>query len=409
MNFISHHSSLIICPLESAAVKKFVAAFVFVLVACGKRGDPKPPVPVIPRATSDLVVAQRGANVILSWSYPSLTTAGQKLGDIRRIVVYRYVEELPVTQPPRDPNSLLPGDIDPTLPTAVGLFSKVPSLGPLQFGRVKQRIDSIESANLPAATVGARLMYEDSPQFHTTDGRPVRLTYGVVTEGATAKSNLSNLASIVPVDVPLPPEGLTATAKAEGVVLTWSAPQKTITSAEKPHVIGYNIYRVVNGQPFEELATPVNAAPIGQTTYTDVPSYGAFEYRITAVAAGGPPRIESDVSSPASATFRDLMPPPAPTGLAALVETRAVRLVWDAVEAPDFAGYKIYRTEGTGEQELKAVGKIPLTPQPITATNFRDTSVDPGISYFYEVTSVDKSGNESAPLKTNWVLVPKTP
>src|SRR5437867_6701939 len=109
-------------------MRKFIALLVL-LAACGKRGDPHPPVPVIPKATSDLVVAQRGAKVILSWSYPSVTTAGQKLGGIRRVVLYRYTEELPVTQPPRDPKTLLPGDIDPTVPTAISLLAKAPPIG----------------------------------------------------------------------------------------------------------------------------------------------------------------------------------------------------------------------------------------------------------------------------------------
>src|SRR5713226_3856692 len=142
-------------------VRKLGATALMRLVACGERGDPHPPVPVIPKAISDLVVAQRGAKVILSWSFPSLTTAGQKLGGIRRIVLYRYTEELPVGQPPRDAKSLLPGDIDPTVPTAVSLFAKVPPIGPQQFTRLRQRIDSIESADLPGATVGAKLVYED--------------------------------------------------------------------------------------------------------------------------------------------------------------------------------------------------------------------------------------------------------
>ena len=109
-------------------------------------------------------------------------------------------------------------------------------------------------------------------------------------------------------------------------------------------------------------------------------------------------------------TFKDLVPPPPPTGLTALVETAGVRLVWDPVDAPDLAGYKVYRTEGTGIEQLRPIGTIPLTPvQLVTATNYRDTSVAHGISYYYEVVSVDKTGNESARVKTDWVLVPKTP
>jgi len=384
--------------------------FVFFLAACGKRGDPHPPIPVIPKPTSDLVVAQRGAKLILSWSFPSLTTSGQKLGGIRRAVVYRYAEELPVTQPPRDTKTLLPGDIDPTVPTAITLFAKVPPIGRQQFTRLRQRVDSLEPSALPAATAGARLVYEDSPPFHTSDGRPLRLDYAVVTEGFTAKSEMSNLAIIVPVDVPVPPDSLAATPKPEGVLLTWKAPQKVFTGDEKPRVAGYNIYRSAKGQEAEDLATPVNATPVSQTTYTDVPAYGTHQYVVTAVASNGPPRIESDPSAPTVAEFKDLVPPPPPTGLTALVETNAVRLVWDAVDAPDLAGYRLYRTEGTGLQELKVVARIPLVVNPpLTQTHYTDTTVNRGISYFYELASVDKSGNESKPVKTDWVLVPKTP
>lgn len=339
-----------------------------------------------------------------------MTTAGQKLGGIRRVVLYRYTEELPVTQPPRDPKTLLPGDIDPTVPTAISLFAKVPPIGRQQFTRQRQRIDSIEASDLPAATAGARLVYEDSPAFHTTDGRPVRLDYATVIEGLTARSEMSNIAAIVPIDVPVPPEGLTAAAKPEGITLTWKAPEKVVTGNEKPHVVGYNIYRTLPNQTTDELAVPVNPTPVSQTTYTDVPSYGPCQYVVTAVAATGTPRIESDPSAPATAEFKDRLPPPPPTGLTALVETNAVRLVWDAVDAPDLAGYRIYRSEGSGEQQLKVVGKVPLVFQPpLTQTNYTDPTVHRGISYFYEVSSVDKSGNESKTVKTDWVLAPKTP
>ena len=383
-------------------MKKLALLLAFFVIACGKRGDPHPPVPVIPKATSDLLVAQRGTKVILSWSFPSLTTAGQKLGAIRRVVLYRYTEELPVTQPPRD--------FDPTVPTSISLFAKVPPIGRQQFTRLRQRIESLEASDLPGAMEGARLVYEDSPAFHTADGRPLRLDYAVVTEGQTAKSEMSNIVSIVPIDVPLPPDGVVAAAKPEGVVLTWNAPQKAVTGNEKPHIVGYNVYRSLRGQQAEELATPANPSPASQTTYTDVPPYGAYQYVVTAVASTGPPRIESDPSDPAAAEFKDLLPPPAPTGLTALVETNAIRLVWDAVEASDLAGYRLYRTEGSGLEELKIVARIPLVVNPpLTQTNYTDTTVNHGISYFYELTSVDKNGNESKPVKTDWVLVPKTP
>ena len=334
-----------------------------------------------------------------------MTTAGKSMTGIRRVVVWRATEELPVSQPPREP-----GDVDPTRPASIQLFSKVPTLAPAQFLKLRNRIDSIEGANLPAATTGARLTYEDTPPFHTTDGRPIRVTYAVVTEGTTANGDLSNLVTIVPLEVPVAPTSLAAVARREGVVLTWTAPDAAVSGAKKPPIAGYNVYRFPHGQPADEFATPVNTAPVLAPTYTDNPPYGPHDYFVTALAAAGPPRIESEPSSAVSVTFKDLVPPPPPTGLTALVETASVRLVWDPVDAPDLAGYKVYRTEGTGIEQLRPIGTIPLTPvQLVTATNYRDTSVNRGISYYYEVVSVDKSGNESARVKTDWVLVPKTP
>ncbi len=339
-----------------------------------------------------------------------MTTSGKALGPIRRVVLYRAVEELPATQPPRDPaQNILPGDIDPTLPQPMALFAKIPPIGPAPFNRLKERVDAIESAALPAATAGARLTYEDVPELRTTDGRPVRVNYAVVTEGPAAHSDFSNIAHIVTLDVAVPPGDLAATAKPEGIELTWSEPPQTLSGAPKPKIFGYNIYRVAPGEVPGDLDNPLNSAPVTKTTYTDVPSYGNFQYHVTAVASPSAPRVESDPSAAATATFKDLLPPPTPTGLAALVEPHAVQLVWDAVESPDLAGYKIYRTEGSGIEKLVPVATISLTKEPVTATTFRDSPINVGISYYYEVAAVDKSGNESKRAKTEWVLAPKTP
>lgn len=380
-------------------MKKFLTALVVLLVACGKRGDPHPPIPIIPKATTDLVVAQRGAKVLLAWGYPALTTAGKNLSNVRRVVVYRATEPLPVVQPP-EPNIT-------TTPQPIAAFAKVPPLTPAQFVKLRTRVDSIEGANLPAASAGALLTFEDTPPFHTTDGRPVRLTYAVITEGPNATGDLSNLASIVPLDVPVPPPALTATPKAEGVILTWTAPATSITSKAKPAIIGYNAYRVGEGETLTEQTKPGNASPVSATTYTDVPPYGKFTYVVTAVAAA---HIESDPSPPATVTFKDLMPPPQPKNVEYLLETKAIRLIWEPVDAPDLAGYRLFRTEGAGhEPDIREAGTIPLQPLVVPAPYYVDARAEVGIAYKYGVASVDKSGNASAPVWTGWVIVPKTP
>jgi hypothetical protein len=369
-----------------------------VVVACGKRGDPRPPVPIIPQATSDLVVTQRADQVILSWSYPSLTTTGRALTAVERISVFRYVEDLPVAAP----NVPTSGDLDPTVPRPVALFSKVPTLPQAQFAKLGTRVESIEKANLPAASAGSRLVFADRPQFTTTDGRPVRITYAVVTEGESARSEYSNLAIIVPLPVAVPPAKLTAVPKANGVTLTWEAPTASVgVAGVAPFIHGYHIYRTAPGQAPNEFMTPINNAPVKETTYTDAPPYGEHEYRVAAVAAEGPPRVQSNPSEPVRATFKDLVPPPAPASVTPLLETKRLRLIWDAVEAPDLDGYIVYRVEGKS--------RLRLAPWIIKETHFIDISLDIGIAYHYEVTSIDTSKNESAPVRSETVIVPKSP
>ena len=401
---LSQGSPIFLCQLEFAPVKRLGVVFLLLAAACGKRGDPRPPIPIIPQATSDLVVTQRANDIVLSWSYPSLTTTGQSLTQLRRIVVYRYSEPLPPSASTRPPDSPEPG-----VPDAVAQFAKVPELTPVQFTRLSERVESMESANLKDATVGSKLSYRDSPQMRTIEGRPMRLTYAIVSEGENARSPLSNLVAIVPLPVAVPPTEVAATPNAGGVVLTWKPPQTSIAGGTAPIISGYNVYRGSEeesvGRTFD---SPVNETLISATTWTDVPSYGKHVYRVTAVATNGPPRIESQPSAPVTVTFKDLVPPPPPATVSALVETTAVRLIWDAVDAPDLAGYRIQRAEGTGLETLREVGKFPLTAL-TQETTYLDTTVQVGISFRYEVTALDKNGNESAPVSTGWVLVPRTP
>ena len=377
-----------------------LVALAVLLVACGKRGDPRPPVPVIPQAVSDLVVTQQPARIVLTWSYPSLTTAGRPLTGIRRIHVYRYIEQAPVSPTGRDPQVLVPAAADPNVPAPVALFSTLPTLSPVQFARLRERVTSIEEANLAGATVGSKLVFEDEPSFHAADGRPVRITYAVVTEGHDARSDLSNLATIVPLDVAVPPPSLTAAPGAAGVVLTWSAPESAAAGGDaRPIVTGYNVYRTAAGQPFEALASPINTAPVTATTYTDTPSYGDWEYRVTAVASDAP-RIESDPSAVVAATFKDLVAPPPPKNVTALAETKQVRLIWEAVDAADLSGYNVYRTEqGT---RLRLAFRV-------TQPQFSDISIQPGTTYTYQVSSLDANGNESEVTNSQPILVPRTP
>jgi hypothetical protein len=69
-----------------------------------------------------------------------------------------------------------------------------------------------------------------------------------------------------------------------------------------------------------------------------------------------------------------------------------VDLEWLDNTEPDLAGYNVYRSTTSGS------GFVKLNHSLILVSNFRDkTPLDPAVTnYFYRVTAVDTTGNESS-------------
>ncbi|MCP4371133.1 MAG: hypothetical protein GY797_23915, partial [Deltaproteobacteria bacterium] len=79
----------------------------------------------------------------------------------------------------------------------------------------------------------------------------------------------------------------------------------------------------------------------------------------------------------------DTSPLGAPSGLVAGYSGNSVTLSWEAINAPELAGYNIYRsTSDPGNYEK-------LNEVPITGTQYTDNNVEPGMIYYYFVTTVD--------------------
>jgi fibronectin type 3 domain-containing protein len=88
----------------------------------------------------------------------------------------------------------------------------------------------------------------------------------------------------------------------------------------------------------------------------------------------------------------DTQPPSAPSNLSATSGDGEVTLSWEQVEADDLAGYNIYR--GTSSLDtLTSENRVTS----VTETQFEDPSVQNQTTYYYQVTAVDQSANESAP------------
>lgn len=85
----------------------------------------------------------------------------------------------------------------------------------------------------------------------------------------------------------------------------------------------------------------------------------------------------------------DLEAPAMPAGLAADAGDGLVYLDWDDNSETDLAGYNIYRSTTSGTDYIK------LNTSTISSSDFTDDTAENSVTYFYVVTAVDYSSNES--------------
>jgi fibronectin type 3 domain-containing protein len=94
-------------------------------------------------------------------------------------------------------------------------------------------------------------------------------------------------------------------------------------------------------------------------------------------------------------TPRDIFPPATPTDLEVAVvpsspQTPAsAELSWGIGTEEDLAGYFVYRNDS------EATPGVRVNPEILPSPAFRDISVEPGKRYYYRVSALDRSGNES--------------
>lgn len=86
----------------------------------------------------------------------------------------------------------------------------------------------------------------------------------------------------------------------------------------------------------------------------------------------------------------DTIPPAAPTGLTATGGDGQVILDWANNSEPDLAGYNVYRGTTNGGPYSKVNSSL------VTTSAYTDTGLANGTPYFYVVTAVDLSTNQSA-------------
>ena len=218
------------------------------------------------------------------------------------------------------------------------------------------------------------------------------VTYRVCALTAVGEGPPSGTAEATPFGLPGPPRGLSAEPNNALVTLTWAPP-------EDENGRPVTVYRLYRG------TSPTNLLPLGTTNATRYVDTGllngrTYFYEVSAEnEAGEGPRCDLQ----ASATPYGFPGPP--TGLEVEVVQGGVRVNWSAPEHTGGSGSLVYVVLRGGSAD----GLEPLPGGELTdAFELVDTSVHPGILYYYSVRASNpmRAGTSAPPKDVVYVIPP---
>ena len=323
------------------------------IAACGKMGDPMPPLRTDPKRTEDLTVRQEGRLLLLEMSVPSLTSSGLALDGIDAVELWELVK--PTTDPATPPSPIDAAELEAT----GGVLMTVRG-DELEAARTADRV----LIRLPLADP---LPEEDLAHY-----------FAVTTLRGKERSAISNLVAMVPIEPPGPPGELALEGLEDGVRVAWT----TDSSAE-----GFEIFRrEAQERGYGEALGRANGEA---RDYLDKSAeYGRrYIYTVRTAARISPP-ILSAPAGEREIDYRDTFPPPLPENFVGLGERNQARLRWDASKAPDVAGYVLYRKEPGRDYQR-------LLRDPVTDVEYVDTGLSSGLTFYYIIQVMDQEGNAS--------------
>jgi hypothetical protein len=351
------------------------------LAGCGVPGEPAERKAPIPTAISDLAATQQGDNVILTFTLPKESVEGRELKQPPAIEIFRNFQPLAPAG---------------SAPASAIVVIDAPTL-----------LVTIPSAMVDQYDTKRQIRYADELQPVDFTQHPGALAvYIVRTRTSPKKVSADSNAAALRVE---PAADQIADLKAEithqGVILTWTPPQKTAVGPAPPIAL-YRIFRHEVAQTTAPTTSPQQSpseklsAQIGDCTAppfrdTQIQFGKSYIYTVRSVAQYPDLQIESLDSSPITVSPLDTFPPSAPQGLVVVLvpaegATPAyLDLSWSISAENDIAGYNIYRSEQETAPGQKQNPDLLRTPA------FRDMNIKPGERYFYTVTAMDRVGNES--------------
>jgi len=328
--------------------------------ACGRKGPLREPVPRVPQAIFDFRAVQQGERLIFTWTEPASYLDGTSLeASVAEIRVMEVKDEGPSGQK-----------------AAVSFMKYSRPLAELNLGKLEAgKNRTVLRLDLEKVT-GKNYLF------------------GLRTKGKKGGwSEISNLVSVRPEILPLPPSGLRAEVEEHQISLSWKPPESGLDGRPLTEKVFYNLYREEAGE-FRLL----NDQPLNRPRFEDLNfSFGlTYRYLVRSLVARGGEYRESADSEILEVRAADVFPPATPAEVRAMCGTDGVTISWLPNRENDLAGYRVYRArEGIAGTEATVL----LTPENLAVPVFLDSSVEKNTGYVYSICAVDKFGNESLPAR----------
>jgi predicted small lipoprotein YifL len=400
---------------------------VLALAACGKKGNPLPPLVRVPAPPADFSVTSIHDDVFVRLTTPAANVDGVRPADVARVEVYAITLDVPaprvsaldpealrraatlvasepvrrpVAPPPPVKEGLPPIPLPPPPPgtdqgapleirESLAPQTRVPATIPQLEPRVATTVEEVPRALVAppggglqryyfAAAVSARGRYS----AHTAlVPAPLGTTSGPPSEPrVTFTEREMRLEWLPPVDA----RGLGLASDPDWLPATPVVPGPPPTT--------YDVYEVAADTPRPAPSDrPLTDAPIGATAFSQdgitLGTQRCFYVRAVDIVNGI--HVRGPASPVGCASFADTFAPPPPRELVAVAVPGGVNLIWEPAEAPDLAGYVVLRGEAGGAT------LTPLMTDPVTTPSYRDHTTTAGVRYVYAVVAVDRAGNRS--------------
>lgn len=383
------------------------------LLACGKKGDPLPPLRPTPAAITGLRVAQRADQVEISFTAPRASTDGARLPvlDLELFVAEGEGDFLKRARSRRFKSG--PGEaFTETEPLpAPGTYLRVAARAVARGhrGSLGEPARLVVTAPLAAPTdlaaqpqaEGVTLSWKGevpaplpTPTPEPTpapkaDTQSATLTPTAGTPLSEAASGAGPPAS--PAPVPAPPSGPPGAPPppdvpgAPGPGNPPLTPKPTPKPTPTPFAPGFFIYRRT---PQTRYAAPLKSTATPEATFADAAHPGESWCYVVRAVASSDPLVESAPSNEACAVVKDILAPAPPAGLTALAQEDGVEARWSPSPEPDVVGFRVYRWMRGREREPIAEVKAP-------STRYLDEVAPKGVLLRYFVSALDAAGNES--------------